>query len=62
MKESIRSSRRQLLGFGAAVGGGLVVGRERGMLEKHAGSTGHCRSALMGKGPIEKAVRWKRGT
>jgi len=61
MKESIRSSRRQLLRIGAAVGGGLVEGREGALAgENTPGQLGTPLGPYGERSPFEKAVRWRR--
>jgi sulfane dehydrogenase subunit SoxC len=63
MKDWTRSSRRQLLGMGAAVGGGLLAKRETALA---ADNTPSQLGAPLGpygeRSPFEKAVRWRRDT
>ncbi len=61
MKDSIRSSRRQLLRIGAALGGGLVAGREGARAdENNPGQLGTPLGPYGERSPFEKAVRWRR--
>jgi len=61
MKDSIRSSRRQLLRIGASVGGGLVARREGALAgENTAGQLGTPLGPYGERSPFEKAVRWRR--
>jgi len=61
MKDSIRSSRRQLLRIGAAVAGGLVAGREGALAGDNApGQLGTPLGPYGERSPFEKAVRWRR--
>jgi sulfane dehydrogenase subunit SoxC len=61
MKDSIRSSRRQLLRIGAALGGGLVAGREGALAyENNPGQLGTPLGPYGERSPFEKAVRWRR--
>jgi sulfane dehydrogenase subunit SoxC len=60
MKDSIRSNRRQLLRIGAAVGGGLVAGREGLAGENTPGQLGTPLGPYGERSPFEKAVRWMR--
>jgi len=61
MKDSIRSSRRQLLRIGASVGGGLVAGRKGALAgENTAGQLGTPLGPYGERSPFEKAVRWRR--
>jgi len=60
-KDSERSSRRQLLRMGAALGGGLVAAREK--VHADDGTPGQLGIPLGPYGersPYEKAVRWRR--
>jgi sulfane dehydrogenase subunit SoxC len=62
-KDSKRSSRRQLLRMGAALGGGLVAAHEK--LHADDGAPGQLGIPLGPYGersPYEKAVRWRRDT
>src|SRR5580692_8926745 len=60
MKDSKRSSRRQLL-IGAAVGSGLLARRERALADENTpGQLGIPLGPYSGRSPFEKAVRWRR--
>src|SRR6266481_6750097 len=56
MKDSTRSSRRRMLGIGAALGGGLLAGRE----QARAAELGEPLGPYGERSPFEKAVRWLR--
>jgi sulfane dehydrogenase subunit SoxC len=61
MKDSIRSSRRQLLRIGAALGGGLMAGREGALADENdPGQLGTPLGPYGERSPFEKAVRWRR--
>ena len=61
MKDSKRSSRRQLLRIGAAVGGGLLAQREQALAEENTpGQLGTPLGPYGERSPFEKAVRWRR--
>ncbi len=58
MKDSGRSSRRRVLGIGAALGGGLLAKRE----QARAAELGIPLGPYGERSPFEKAVRWRRDT
>src|SRR5438876_1329365 len=58
MKDSRRSSRRRMLGIGAALGGGLLAGRE----QARAAELGIPLGPYGERSPYDKAVRWRRDT
>src|SRR5580698_5620095 len=61
MQDFKRSSRRQLLRFGAAVGGGLLARREGALAGEDApGQLGAPLGPYGDRSPFEKAVRWRR--
>jgi sulfane dehydrogenase subunit SoxC len=63
MKDSKRSSRRQLLRVGAAVGGGLLAKRGTAFAQQDApGQLGIPLGPYGERSPFEKAVRWRRDT
>ena len=57
MKDSRRSSRRRMLGIGAALGGGLLAGRRE---QARAAELGIPLGPYGERSPFEKAVRWRR--
>jgi sulfane dehydrogenase subunit SoxC len=59
MKDSKRSSRRQLL-IGAAFGGGLLASREVALAGDAPGQLGTPLGPYGERSPFEKAVRWRR--
>lgn len=61
MKHS-RSSRRQLLQMGAAVGGSLLAGQKALALEPDPRALGEPLGPYGERSPFEKAVRWRRET
>jgi sulfane dehydrogenase subunit SoxC len=56
----VRPSRRELLRIGAAMGGGLVAGREALALEATPRKLGEPLGPYSERSPFEKAVRWTR--
>src|SRR6202521_5761717 len=61
MKDSKRSSRRQLLQMGAALGGGLLAKHEGALAAENApGKLGIPLGPYGERSPFEKAVRWTR--
>ena len=58
MKDSRRSSRRQLLRVGAALGGGLLAARA----DEAPAQLGTPLGPYGERSPFEKAVRWRRGS
>ncbi|HLX44379.1 MAG TPA: sulfite dehydrogenase [Bryobacteraceae bacterium] len=62
MKDSKRSSRRQLLRVGAAVGGGLLARRGAFAQQDAPGQLGIPLGPYGERSPYEKAVRWRRDT
>ena len=59
MKTTKRSSRRQLLKIGAAMGGGILAGREAFALDT-PGKLGTPLGPYGERSPFEKSVRWRR--
>src|ERR1700747_3079222 len=59
MKMSRRSSRRQLLKIGAALGGGILAGRDA-LAAEPPGKLGIPLGPYGDRSPFEKAVRWRR--
>jgi sulfane dehydrogenase subunit SoxC len=59
MKRDKASSRRQILRMGAALGGGLLAGRQD-VLGLEAGKLGTPLGPYGERSPFEKAVRWRR--
>ena len=55
-----KPSRRQLLQMGAAVGGGLLAGREALALDADPRKLGEPLGPYGERSPFEKAVRWHR--
>ena len=62
MKDSGSSSRRRMLGVGAALAGGLLVRREALAGEDTPGPLGAPLGPYGERSPFEKAVRWRRDT
>jgi sulfane dehydrogenase subunit SoxC len=63
MRDSKRSSRRQLLRVGAALGGGLLAKRETAQAAENVpGQLGIPLGPYGERSPYEKAVRWRRET
>jgi sulfane dehydrogenase subunit SoxC len=63
MKDSKRSSRRQLLRMGAALGGGLAAAHQKVQADDGtAGQLGIPLGPYGERSPYEKAVRWRRDT
>jgi len=60
MKAFERSSRRQLLRMGAAMGAGLVAGHEKVFAWDTPGKLGTPLGPYGERSPFEKAVRWRR--
>jgi sulfane dehydrogenase subunit SoxC len=61
MKESTRSSRRQLFRIGAALGGGLLAGHDGALAGENTPSQLGAPLGPYGeRSPYEKAVRWRR--
>src|SRR5260370_42559445 len=61
MKDSKRSSRRQVLRIGAALGGGLLAKHENALAgENTPGQLGIPLGPYGERSPFEKAVRWRR--
>ena len=61
MKDSARSSRRRVLGLGAAFGGGFLAGRDDAhAAENVPGRLGIPLGPYGERSPFEKAVRWRR--
>jgi sulfane dehydrogenase subunit SoxC len=60
MKHQERSSRRQLLRMGAAVGGGILAGRQTLLGWETPGKLGIPLGPYGERSPFEKSVRWRR--
>ncbi len=60
MKGTRKSSRRQVLRIGAAVGGGLLAKREQARASENAHDLGIPLGPYGERSPFEKAVRWTR--
>jgi sulfane dehydrogenase subunit SoxC len=61
MRDSRRSSRRQVLRIGAALGGGILAKQEAGLAQESApGQLGIPLGPYGERSPFEKAVRWRR--
>src|SRR5580704_7583153 len=60
--DSKPSSRRQLLRFGAAAGGGLLLRSESALAENAPGQLGIPLGPYGDRSPFERAVRWRRDT
>src|SRR5712691_5995833 len=55
-----RSSRRDLLRIGAAMGGGILAGHEKALAWDTPGKLGTPLGPYGERSPFEKAVRWRR--
>src|SRR5438874_7932839 len=62
MKNSKRTSRRQLLKMGAAAMGGGLLAQQKALAIETPGKLGIPLGPYGGRSPYEKAVRWRRDT
>src|SRR5690348_6485412 len=60
MKDSRRSSRRQVLRIGAAMSGGLLAKRDQAVASENASLLGIPLGPYGERSPFEKSVRWTR--
>ena len=60
MKRDKESTRRDILRMGAALGGGLIAGRQDVLGLERPGKLGTPLGPYGERSPFEKAVRWRR--